>query len=270
MRTIVHLSDLHFGRVDQRILAPLTQAIRETSPDLIAISGDFTQRARRKQFAEARAFLDALAFRQLLVPGNHDVPFYNAAARLLTPLAQYRRYISDELEPSFVDDEMAVVGMNTARSVVARGGGRLSDTQVTRAVERLRPLPAHVLKIIVTHHPFDVPEGVSAHHLVGRAAMAMRRLAAIGADLFLSGHIHVSHVGHSAERYHIEGYSALVVQAGTMSTRGRGELNTFNVLRVERPDLTIERHTWEPGHDRFTMAWRGRFRHTPEGWVGLA
>ena len=52
--------------------------------------------------------------------------------------------------------------------------------------------------------------------------MAMGHLAAVGADLFLAGHIHVSHVGHTAERYRIEGHSALVVQAGTMSTRGRG------------------------------------------------
>src|SRR4051812_20149867 len=157
MRTIVHLSDLHFGRIDARILAPLIRAVAEVSPDLIAVSGDFTQRARRRQFAEARAFLDALPFRQLLVPGNHDVPLYNVAARFVAPLASYRRYIADEVEPSFIDEEIAVVGLNTARSLVARGGGRLSDVQVQRAVNRLKGLPAHLIKIIVTHHPFDVP-----------------------------------------------------------------------------------------------------------------
>jgi 3',5'-cyclic AMP phosphodiesterase CpdA len=270
MRTIVHLSDLHFGRVDTRILKPLIQAVRETKPDLIAISGDFTQRARRRQFTEARDFLEALPFPQLLVPGNHDVPLYNVAARFLAPLASYRRYIAEQLEPVLIDDEMAVVGLNTARSLVARGGGRLSAAQVARAVERLRPLPAHLIKIIVTHHPFDVPEGVAAEHLVGRAAMAMGPLAAVGADLFLAGHIHVSHVGHSAERYRIEGHSALVVQAGTMSTRGRGELNTFNVLRVQRPDVAIERRSWNPGRETFTPSWSGKYHHTPQGWAPMA
>jgi 3',5'-cyclic AMP phosphodiesterase CpdA len=270
MRTIVHLSDLHFGRVDPRILKPLIQAVHDARPDLIAISGDFTQRARRRQFTEARAFLDALPFRQLLVPGNHDVPLYNVAARFLAPLAAYRRYIADELEPSFVDDEMAVVGLNTSRAFVAGGGGRLGDVQVARAVDRLRPLPAHLIKIIVTHHPFDVPEGFSAENLVGRATMAMGHLAGIGADLFLAGHIHVSHIGHTAERYPIEGHSALVVQAGTMSTRGRGELNTFNVLRLHRPDVGIERHSWDPGRSTFTPSWSGKFHHTPQGWVPLA
>jgi 3',5'-cyclic AMP phosphodiesterase CpdA len=270
MRTIVHLSDLHFGRVDARILTPLIRQIHEASPDLIAISGDFTQRARRSQFVAARAFLDALPFRQLLVPGNHDVPLYNIAARFLAPFASYRRYIADELEPTFIDEEIAVVGLNTARSFVAGGGGRLGSRQVVRAVERLRPLPPHVIKIIVTHHPFDVPEGFAEEVLVGRAAMAMGHLAGIGADLFLAGHVHVSHVGHTAERYRAQGHSGLVVQAGTMSTRGRGELNTFNVLRVQRPDVTVERHSWDPGRDSFIPSWRGRFHHTPAGWAPLA
>lgn len=270
MRTIVHLSDLHFGRLDSRILEPLTRAVTATQPDLVAVSGDFTQRARRRQFNDARAFLDALPFRQLLVPGNHDVPLYNVAARFLTPLAAYRRHISSEVEPVFMDDEIAVVGLNTARAFVAQGRGRLSDPQVARAVERLRAVPGSLIKIIVTHHPFDLPKGVSTSHLVGRAVMAMGHLASIGADLFLAGHIHVSHVGHTAQRYSIAGHSALVVQAGTMSTRSRGELNTFNVLRLQRPDVTIERHSWEPGHQHFTMTWNGRFHHTPSGWVALA
>jgi 3',5'-cyclic AMP phosphodiesterase CpdA len=270
MRTIVHVSDLHFGRVDPRIVAPLTRAIGETAPDLIAISGDFTQRARSRQFAEARAFLNTLPYRQLLVPGNHDVPLFDVASRIFSPFGMYRRYISHDLEPVFVDDEMAVVGLNTARALVTRGGGRLGASQVARAVERLRALPAHLIKVIVTHHPFDVPDGVSPDNLVGRAAMAMGQLGAVGADLFLAGHIHVSHVGHTAERYRIEGHSALVVQAGTMSTRGRGELNTFNVLRIERPAVTIERHAWEPGHDRFVTSWSGRFQHTPAGWAEMA
>jgi len=131
-------------------------------------------------------------------------------------------------------------------------------------------LPPHLIRVVVTHHPFDVPEGIPSHNLVGRAAMAMAHLGAVGADLFLAGHIHVSHVGHTAERYRIEGHSALVVQAGTMSTRGRGELNTFNVLRLERPRVTIERHTWQPGHDRFVRSWSGRFHHTAAGWSEMA
>ena len=100
-------------------------------------------------------------------------------------------------------------------------------TQIDRAAARLRHCRRRPIKVIVTHHPFDLPEGFRREHLVGRAAMAMERFAEVGADLFLAGHLHVSHVGHTADRYNIAGHSALVVQAGTLSTRGRGELNTF-------------------------------------------
>lgn len=267
MRTIVHLSDLHFGRLDERIVAPLVECITATKPDLVAISGDLTQRARRRQFRQARAFLDSLTFPTLIVPGNHDVPLLNIAARVFDPFGGYRRYISGELEPAHVDDEMAVIGLNSARGLVTGGRGRLNRQQIDAAVTRLRPLPPSVIKVIVTHHPFDLPKGYAAEHIVGRARLAMTHLAGVGADLLLAGHLHVSHVGHTAERYKIAGHSALVVQAGTLSTRGRGELNTFNVLRITRPEMTIERYSWREGHRTFTQSYAGKFRHTVEGWT---
>jgi len=267
MRTIVHLSDLHFGRVDERIIPPLIERIASIRPDLVAVSGDLTQRARRRQFQQASAFLDRLPFSKLVVPGNHDVPLYNLAARLFDPFGGYRRWIGRDLEPAFIDDEVAMIGLNSARGLITGGRGRLNMAQIDAAVARLRPLPATAIKVIVTHHPFDLPEGFHAAHLVGRASMAMQRFAASGADLFLAGHLHVSHVGHTADRYNIAGHSALVVQAGTLSTRGRGELNTFNVLHLARPELTIERYSWETGSQTFDRSFAGTFRHTPQGWT---
>src|ERR1700704_6778790 len=99
MRTLVHLSDLHFGRVDKQLIDPLISAVTEVKPDLVAVSGDLTQRARSHQFREARAFLDALPKPQIVVPGNHDIPFYNFLARFAQPLDNYRHYISSDLEP---------------------------------------------------------------------------------------------------------------------------------------------------------------------------
>jgi 3',5'-cyclic AMP phosphodiesterase CpdA len=267
MRTIVHLSDLHFGRLDVRILEPLIERITAINPDLVAISGDLTQRALRSQFESARAFLDRIPFPTLAVPGNHDVPLYNVPARLLDPFGGYRRYIAADLEPSHIDGEMAVVGLNSARALVMGGRGRLNMRQVDEAAARLRSIAAASIKAIVTHHPFDLPVGFHDDHLVGRARVAMARFAEAGADLFLAGHLHVSHVGHSAERYRIAGHSALVVQAGTLSMRGRGELNTFNVLRFARPDMTIERYSWETGGRAFEQSFEGKFRHTRDGWT---
>jgi 3',5'-cyclic AMP phosphodiesterase CpdA len=267
MRTVVHLSDLHFGRVDSRIVPPLVQAIRAIAPDAIAVSGDLTQRARRSQFVQARAFLQQLPFAQVIVPGNHDIPLFNLPARLLNPLAGYRRYITGDLMPVFADEEMLVVGLNSARSVPFSGSGRLNEAQVRLAAARLAAAAPQIVKIIVTHHPFELPDGRGDEHLIGRSRMAMEQLARVGADLFLAGHLHVSHVGGTAERYKIAGHSALVVQAGTMSTRVRGEPNSFNVVRLARPNITVERQTWDAEHQTFTTSWSGTFRHTPDGWL---
>jgi 3',5'-cyclic AMP phosphodiesterase CpdA len=118
MRTLVHLSDLHFGRIDPAIVEPLRRAVVELKPDLVAISGDFTQRARRSQFAAARAFIASLNAKTLVVPGNHDIPLYDVVSRLVAPLDYYRRYISSDLEPEYQDEEMIVLGVNTARALV--------------------------------------------------------------------------------------------------------------------------------------------------------
>ncbi|HTH23834.1 MAG TPA: metallophosphoesterase, partial [Vicinamibacterales bacterium] len=199
MRTLVHLSDLHFGRINPALIDPLRRAVGELKPDLVAISGDFTQRARRSQFAGARAFIESLKARTLVVPGNHDIPLYDVVERLAAPLTRYRQYIAEDLEPEYRDEEMIVVGVNTARSMVFPfGEGRISTRQVDRIVERLSNLPPSLLRVIVTHHPFDLPPGVHERRLVGRSAMAMEKLAAVNADLFLSGHLHISHVSHVA------------------------------------------------------------------------
>jgi 3',5'-cyclic AMP phosphodiesterase CpdA len=266
MRTIAHLSDLHFGRLDARVVQPLLAAIRAASPDLIAISGDLTQRARRNQFADARTFLQSLEHPYLVVPGNHDVPLYDVARRFLRPLARYKKFIAADLEPSHVDDEIAVIGLNSARSLTF-GRGRLNQRQIGRAAERLRTLDPGVIKIIVTHHPFDLPDDYGAEHLVGSAKSAMAQFAEAGADLFLAGHLHVSHIGRTAERYKIAGHSALVVQAGTISARLRGEPNSFNVLRVKRPDITVTRHAWDEGAQAFAASPSRSFRHTDDGWT---
>jgi len=269
MRSIVHLSDIHFGRVDPVVVKPLIDVVNQIDPDVVAVSGDLTQRARSHQFKQAREFLDALPAPQIVVPGNHDVPLHNVFARFAQPLHKYRRYITDDLTPIHHDKEIAVLGVNTARSMTVKGG-RINEEQVEWLRERLCAFDPKVVKMVVTHHPFDLPEGHDERDLVGRARMAMEHLASCGADVFLAGHLHVSHTTHSAKRYKIKGHSALVVQAGTAtSDRGRGEANSFNVIRVDRPTITIERFEWQPGLGSFAPAHLEEFRHTADGWVRL-
>ncbi len=261
------MSDIHFGRADPSVVEPLITFVNEIKPDLVAVSGDLTQRARSWQFQEARAFLDALPEPQIVVPGNHDVPLHNVFSRFLSPLDKYRRYITDDMSPFYVDEEMAVVGVNTARSLTFKGG-RINELQVAWVREKICELSDDIVKVVVSHHPFDLPEGHHENELVGRARMAMETLASCGADLFLAGHLHISHTGHTAKRYKIKGHSALVVQAGTAtSTRNRGEANSFNVIRFQHPEITVERIVWQPEAAVFALASTEHFRRTPDGWV---
>jgi 3',5'-cyclic AMP phosphodiesterase CpdA len=269
MKTLVHLSDLHFGRIDPAIVDPLRRAVQELKPDLVAISGDFTQRARRSQFAAARDFVESLDLQTLVVPGNHDVPLFDVAERFAAPLSRYREYISTNLEPVYADDEMIVVGINTARSLTW-GEGRINEQQVDRAIQRFSDAPRSLLRIIVTHHPFDLPPGVHEKRLLGQSGMAMARLAEANADLFLSGHLHISHISHAAERYKLSGHSALIVQAGTVSTRSRGEQPSFNVLKLQRPDIEVTRHQWDDDARDFVAAIAGRYRHNDKGWASVS
>ena len=266
MRVLLHLSDLHFGRVDPATLGPLVAAAETIHPDLVVVSGDLTQRARRSEFRAARDFLARLPKPQIAVPGNHDVPLYNVFFRFVRPLEGYRRHITDDLEPYYQDEEIAVIGINTARSLTFKGG-RINERQVGRVRDRLCALPDGTVRIIVTHHPFDLPEGRLDAELVGRARMAMETFVECGADVILSGHLHVSHTTHTAIRYKLPGRSALLVQAGTAtSTRERGERNSFNVLRVERPKISVERYVWQPVERQFTPGAVETFRRTDEGW----
>src|SRR5918911_885003 len=254
MKTLAHLSDLHFGRVDYAVIDPLVEAVRQVKPDVVAVSGDLTQRARSEQFKEARAFLDRLPSPQIIVPGNHDVPLHNAYARFFRALEKYKRYITDDLEPFYSDEEIAILGLNTARSFTIKYG-RVNEEQIGAIRERLCPFGDEVTKIIVTHHPFDLPEGGDEDELVGRAELAMETIAMCGADVLLAGHLHVSHTGESSARYKIAGHNALVVSAGTAtSTRGRGEANSFNVLRIKHPFINVERLSWRPERREFTPA----------------
>src|SRR3954466_14254925 len=122
MRTLLHLSDLHFGRIDPAILTPLVRFIGELKPDVVAISGDLTQRARTTEFLAAKEFLAAIPFPQIVVPGNHDVPLHNLFARFARKLDRYRRYITADLQPVFADSEVVAVGVNTARAFTWKDG----------------------------------------------------------------------------------------------------------------------------------------------------
>jgi 3',5'-cyclic AMP phosphodiesterase CpdA len=268
MRTIAHLSDLHFGRVDEALLEPLVASVSSVAPDVVVVSGDLTQRARSAQFRDAKAFLARLPAPQVVVPGNHDVPMFNVFDRFVRPLAKYRRHIETSLTPSYIDGELAVLGINTARSLVVKNG-RVNTEQIAQLRRSLSALHDEVVKVVVTHHPFDTAEA-DPDDLVGRATLAMQMFAQCRVDLLLAGHMHLSHSDDTSRRYAMPGYEALVVSAGTAtSTRGRGEVNSYNVLRLEKHRVEVQRMDWVPEAARFEPAAPRVFERSGHDWRPL-
>jgi len=240
MRVIAHLSDLHFGRHDAAVAEALIASLKAERPDLIVISGDFTQRARHRQFVAAAAFLRHLPAPVLAVPGNHDVPLYNVARRILDPLGRYRRYISSELQPLFEDDELAVLGLNTARaSEIVNGRLSYSQADVIHAAFAHKSLKQ--MRIVVLHHALMPPPGHPDHATLRRAGMALEAMAAAEVHLVLAGHHHRSYSGDLALDHQALGRSILVCHAGTaISSRRRAEPNAYNLLRIDGGRLAIE------------------------------
>jgi 3',5'-cyclic AMP phosphodiesterase CpdA len=268
---IAHLSDVHFGAHDPAVVAGAEAWLAEHRPDLVVISGDFTQRARIEQYREAGAFLDRLeaaGLKTLGVPGNHDVPLYDVVRRFVRPLHRYRRYIDDDLCPWFENDRLAVLGINTARSLTIKDG-RINRDQMELIRARFRDVPEDKTKLLVTHHPlFAMPiveEGLSK--VVGRHERAIEAVCEAGVHILLAGHFHRSFSGSAREMVKKAG-PALVIQAGTAtSTRLRaGEAQSFNLVHCHRNDeIDLQVVEWD-GRDFHRTASHARFTYDGETW----
>src|SRR5215208_6737418 len=247
MARLVHLSDLHFGAHDPRLVEAVADKADELKPDLIVVSGDFTQRATTDQFKEACRFLEQLrenGHEVLGVPGNHDVPLYDVLRRFLSPLARYRRFIDDTLCPFIELPGAVVLGINTARSFTFKDG-RISHEQIEFIRETFARTDPDTMRVLVTHHPlFAIPVGEKVERAIGRQELALDAIEQAGVDILLAGHAHHAS-SHLASDLVTRAGGALVIQAGTAtSTRLREQHQSFNVIDVDRETVTLTVECW--------------------------
>lgn len=228
MNRILHLSDPHFGTEQGHVLQAVLQLAKSQAPDLVLLTGDITQRARRSQFAAARRFVDQLPAPVLTVPGNHDIPLFNLFSRLFTPFGNYRRVFGKVLEPEFESDSLLVIGVNTARAA-NHIDGEVSCQQIERVARRLGEARPEQLRIIMQHHPVCAAEQSDLSNLLIGREQAIPAWVDAGLDLLIAGHIHLPYVRPLTGTGERIGWTA---QAGTaLSQRVRGSVpNSVNLI----------------------------------------
>ncbi len=252
MARIAHLSDIHFGANDPRIVAATEAWLQARRPDLVIISGDFTQRAKVAEFRAASAYLNRLrghGLKVLAIPGNHDVPFHDLFLRFAAPMRRYQRFIDSTLCPWFENDEVAVLGLNTARSLTIKDG-RINRDQIALMHAHFARVPAHKTRILVTHHPlFAMPigRGGELSEAVGHHDDAIAAASAAGVHIALAGHFHRTYA-EAARKMVEKAGAALVIQAGTAtSTRLRNdEPQSFNWIHTSHSrEIELQVVVWD-------------------------
>ncbi len=258
---IAHLSDLHFGRHEVELADSLSADVCGQKPDLVVISGDFAQTGSRREFAEAAEFLKTLEVPYMAVPGNHDVPMFNLWRRFTNPYGYYREYISEELEPTIVTDNVVLAGLKTARRAqwgLNWSDGAISRDQLKALERRFDEAGKDKLRIVVAHHPLMHPDEEMQKHqaIVHRANRALQTFARLNVRLVLSGHFHMSYVrrygapGSIAQaepdgpRQSTAGQLLVAQSASTISTRLRGHPNAYNLIDIEDDTITIRVREW--------------------------
>lgn len=223
----------------------------EMEADLIVASGDFTQRAKEEQFREARAFLDRLPSVPLVVtPGNHDVPVYRVAERLLDPYRHYRRYIHEELDTVTRIPGAVIVSLNSTAPRLAITNGRVHGWQLDFAREAFEGTPDEVQRIIVSHHHFAPPPDFEGAEPMPKAKRALDAFTRMRVDLILGGHLHRAYIGNSLDVYTgiDREHGIVIAQSGTStSRRGRArerEKNSFNVLRLDNRMIRVTHYMY--------------------------
>jgi 3',5'-cyclic AMP phosphodiesterase CpdA len=250
MTTLVHGSDLHFGKPhDAGVAAAFREAIVEADPDMVVLSGDFTQRAKVREYRQARDWLDGLPPVPVVVtPGNHDVPLYRVWERLVDPYRNYRRWIHDELNAVTRIPGVTVVALNSSAPRRAIVNGRLDPDQIEFARAAFQESDAEDLKVVVAHHHLAPAPDYEGDRPLPRARQVLDALEGMGVDLILGGPLHQAYIGNSLDVYpgQDRDRGIVIVQSGTTtSRRGRAReaaKNSFNVIQVGRDALRVIHH----------------------------
>ncbi len=271
MITILHISDLHFGPpyVSQAGEA-VVEAAAAIGPDIVVASGDFTQRAKREQFEQARAFLDRLPqVPTVVVPGNHDVPLYRVKERIFSPYRWYRRFIAEELDQVVETEGAVIAALNSTAPLRHITNGRIDADQLDLCARAFAGADEAKVRIVVAHHHFAPAPDYEGGEVMPNAKRAIDAFTASRVDLILGGHLHRAYIGNSLDLYPgmDRDHGIIIVQSGTTtSRRGRvreREKNSFNVIRVADEVVRVTHYMFFDDTGGFASVSRHIFPRSP-------
>lgn len=273
MTTIVHLSDTHFGTEVPMVVEAALRAVRALRPDAVVVSGDITQRARRREFRRASGFMAALpACPKIIIPGNHDIPLFNVFARLLAPYANYE-YAFGPCESAWCNEEVRIVGFNSTDRMRHTRGALASSA----IASRMAPMPATdgSLLIACLHQPLHTAWAEDRPEILIDASRIARDFSERSVDLALSGHVHVPLATTTRGVFPALGRHFVLAGAGTaVSHRTRpGAPNSFNVVHIERSGgsqvINVTLHCFDGQKRGFVAQPPRRFGRVADGWTPL-
>ncbi|KFN50363.1 metallophosphoesterase family protein [Arenimonas composti] len=250
MSLLLHVSDTHFGTEQPEVVEAVVALAQQRRPDVLVLSGDLTQRARRRQFAAALRFCERLAVpRWLVLPGNHDIPLFDVFTRAFAPYRGFVRRFGADFAPELDLDDVLVIGVNTTRRYRHKHG-EVSAAQVAAVAARLRAARPEQVRIVVTHQPVDLPPERDPKNLLRGRERAVPAWVEAGADLVLGGHIHWPFVRPLSASFPQLRRSAWAVSAGTaVSSRVRMQVgNSLNLITTHGDGrVVVERFDFRAG-----------------------
>ena len=264
---LLQISDVHFGPFYvPKVGEALQRAVRDLEYEVMIVSGDFTQRAKREQFAEARAYLDQLPERPtIVVPGNHDVPLYRVFERVFDPYGLYKEYISKDLDMVMRTPEAVIVALNSTKPLQNIVNGRIARWQLKLCADAFADCPPEALKIVVAHHHFAPAPDYEGGQVMPKAKRAIDCFTDLKVDMIIGGHLHRAYIGNSLDVYPGEDrdHGIIIVQSGTStSRRGRArerEKNSFNHIRISEGVVRITHYMYFSDLDGFAPVSRHLF-----------
>ena len=241
MALFIQISDLHFGAQVPAAVEALLGAIDSIKPAAVLCCGDYTMRARNREWQASRAFLDQIEAPVISIPGNHDIPSINQPFdRIFHPFRRYRRIISKDLEPHEQIDDLEISGVNTTRRWGVPPTFDWSHGSVS--VAQCAALPFRFssdsgLRAVMIHHPLK-SEPAMGRKLLRRNGLLLAALATAKVDLLLAGHFHRSYI--DVLPYPVGGGSVVLSHVSTAcSRRTKGEPMGFHTLETGAGSVTV-------------------------------